>query len=241
MLQQDRGTGLQPIAYLSKKTDRRGESLPRARAGAARHHHGADHVATLPLWHRYTDSHSHGSQVAHPLPDAADAVWPADAMAGDTRRLQLRDRVRGRARRTVSRTRCHVAAICTTKDAPVERPPAFVDTKRTFELNRIFIEKSDELIDELRGCGRGTTPPWSRPTQCAAAGGRHGRRPIEAATRIIPEAEQPADRPAANRHGARVTPTQRCTADNKRSRSAAARPPRAATATTTCANSTGCG
>jgi hypothetical protein len=214
VLQQDRGSGLQPVAYLSKK-------LSGAESRYPVHEQELLAIITaLTTWRHYlsgtdvpvrirTDHKSLTHFQTQPMLSGRQTRW-LETLANYNYVIEY-----------VAGLQNHVAdALSRRADlqgggAPELRPPAFVDTKSTFELNRIFVEQSRSITEELQAADAAQRRRRvnRQPEQLRVASRAQAN---EAATKIIPVAEIPADRPAPNQHGARVTPTQQCAANNRR-------------------------
>jgi hypothetical protein len=88
---------------------------------------------------------------------------------------------------------------------PLDREPAFVDNKRAFQLNKILTVESRAMLEELNSIA-------SNMRQHTLQQKEERSKANDYATKIFPAGEL-VNRPAANKAGARVTPTQRCTAN----------------------------
>jgi len=220
VLQQDHGNGLQPIAFMSKKM-----------VGAETRYpvHEQELLAimsALTTWRHYLEGASHPIRVrtdhkslthfqTQPMLSGRQKRWLETLSQFD----YTVEYVKGQenlAADALSRRGDHLDA-----GAPEERPPEFVDpvratsqqSKRAFELNRILVLEDRSHAAEFNAVDAALRrravrqPELQRVAQRAAAN--------EAATKVIPLSDVSPDRPLPNAHGARVTPTQRCAADNK--------------------------
>ncbi|MEO6104059.1 MAG: reverse transcriptase domain-containing protein, partial [Pseudoxanthomonas sp.] len=220
VLQQDHGRGLQPIAFMSKKM-----------VGAETRYPVHEQellaiISALATWRHYLEGATHPVRVrtdhkslthfqTQPMLSGRQRRWVETLSQFD----YTVEYVKGQenlAADALSRRGDHRDA-----GAPEERPPQFVDpvsmtsqqSGRAFELNRILVLEDRShaaefnAIDAASRRRAGRQPELQRVAQRAAA--------IEAATKVIPLGDVSPGRPAPNAHGARVTPTQRCTADNK--------------------------
>ena len=220
VLQQDHGNGLQPVAFMSKKM-----------VGAETRYpvHEQELLAimsALTTWRHYLEGATHPIRVrtdhkslthfqTQPMLSGRQKRWLETLSQFD----YTVEYVKGHenlAADALSRRGDHLDA-----GAPVERPPEFVDpvratsqqSKRAFELNRILVMEDRSHTVEFNAIDAALRrravrqPELQRVSQRAAAN--------EAATKMIPLSDVSPNRPPPNAHGARVTPTQRCTADNK--------------------------
>lgn len=218
VLQQDRGAGLQPIAFLSKK-------LTGAESRYPVHEQELLAIITaLTSWRHYlsgtaipvrvrTDHKSLIHFQTQPMLSGRQTRWLETLADYDYVIEYVKGEENGVADALSRRGDLGGGAM------PEDRPPAFVDTKRTFALNRIMLHSErTALIDEINAIERAQrAAPRRQPDRqlerCRLAA---RAKATEAAKRIIPKDEIPNDRPRPNAAGAIVTPTQRCTADNKR-------------------------
>ena len=219
VLQQDRGSGLQPIAFLSKK-------LTGAESRYPVHEQELLAIITaLTSWRHYlsgtavpvrvrTDHKSLIHFQTQPMLSGRQTRWLETLADYDYVIEYVKGEDNGVAD-ALSRRGDLGDGV-----AAEDRPPAFVDTKRTFALNHIMLHsKRTALIDEINAIESALrAAPRRQPDRQAEQQRLAARaKATEAAKRVIPENEIPADRPLPNASGAIVTPTQRCTADNKRS------------------------
>ncbi len=209
VLQQDRGKGLQPVSYMSRKMSgaetrypvHEQELLAIIEALTVWRHHlqGAPHPVTV-----RTDHKSLIHFQTQPMLSGRQTRW-LDTLALFDYRIEYVKGPDNSAADALSRRGDHAGA------GPTERPPVFVDDQRTFAANCIFTTHSDGLMAELnrigveeRRTGRARNLELRRERELARA----------AATKLVPAFE--VRRPPPDSSGARVTPTQRCTADNRR-------------------------
>jgi hypothetical protein len=220
VLQQDHGNGLQPVAFMSKKM-----------VGAETRYpvHEQELLAilsALTTWQHYLEGATHPIRVrtdhkslthfqTQPMLSGRQKRWLETLSKFD----YIVEYVKGHenlAADALSRRGDHLDA-----GAPAERPAEFVDSARAtsqqpkheFELNHILVLEDRSLaaefhaIDALLRRRAVRQPELQRVAQRTAAN--------EAATKVIPLNAVSPNRPPPNAHGARVTPTQQCTADNK--------------------------
>jgi hypothetical protein len=219
VLQQDRGAGLQPIAFLSKK-------LTGAESRYPVHEQELLAIITaLTSWRHYlsgtavpvrvrTDHKSLIHFQTQPMLSGRQTRWLETLADYDYVIEYVKGEENGVADALSRRGGLGDGA------AAEKRPPAFVDTKRTFALSHIMLHSErTALIDEINAIERAQrAAPRRQPDRQAERDRLAARaKAVEAAKRVIPEAELSADRPRPNAAGAVVTPTQRCTADNKQS------------------------
>jgi hypothetical protein len=218
VLQQDRGSGLQPIAFLSKK-------LTGAESRYPVHEQELLAIITaLTSWRHYlsgtaipvrvrTDHKSLIHFQTQPMLSGRQTRWLETLADYDYVIEYVKGEENGVADALSRRSDLGDGAM------PEDRPPAFVDTKRTFALNHIMLHSErTALIDEINAIERAQRAAPRRQPDRQLERRRLAARvqATEAAKRIIPEDEIPNDRPRPNAAGVIVTPTQRCTADNKR-------------------------
>jgi hypothetical protein len=204
VLQQDRGEGLRPISFMSKKMNAAETRYPVHEQELLaiitaldlwRHHlEGTDkpicirtdhksliHFQTQPMLSgrqtRWIETLSRYNYVIEYIKGEENVV--ADALS---RRVDHND-----------------------GSIPLDRKPAFVDSKGTFELNHILTVESRAMMEELQAIA-------GNMRQHTLQQKEDRRKSSEYATKIYPAGELVL--PAAKRGGARVTPTQRCVADN---------------------------
>jgi hypothetical protein len=217
VLQQDRGSGLQPIAFLSKK-------LTGAESRYPVHEQELLAIITaLTTWRHYLSGTSvpvrvrtdHKSLIhfqTQPMLSGRQTRWLETLADYD----YVIEYVKGDDNEVAD-------ALSRRGDlndgASADRSPAFVDTKRTFTLSHIMTNaKRTSLIDEIIDIQRAERHARSRPLP-----DRHSEllrqadraTATDAAKRVIPESEIPDDRPMPNADGVVTMPTQRCTADNQ--------------------------
>jgi len=224
VLQQDRGAGLQPIAFLSRK-------LSGAETRYPVHEQELLAIITaLTTWRHYlsgtdtpvrvrTDHKSLIHFQTQPMLSGRQTRWLETLANFD----YVVEYVAGSANGVADAlSRRHDLNAPHMKE---DRPLAFVDSKRTFELNRIMVERSTELDSELRAVStEQRNAGRQRNSQRAAGADRQHEldciaaraRANEAATTVVPEAAIDPARPRPDVRGSRVTPTQRCTANNRR-------------------------
>ena len=215
VLQQDRGAGLQPIAFMSKK-------LSGAESRYPVHEQELLAIITaLTTWRHYlsgtalpvrvrTDHKSLIHFQTQPMLSGRQTRWLETLADYDYVVEYVRGDENGAADALSRRGDLDGGAA--------ERPPAFVDTGRTFELNHIMLHtKRTALIDEINAIQRAERhAPRNQPDRQAEIQRQLARaKAVDAAKRVIPSEEVPADRPKPNANGVIVMPTQRCTADNK--------------------------
>jgi hypothetical protein len=215
VLQQDRGSGLQPIAFMSKK-------LTGAESRYPVHEQELLAIITaLTTWRHYLSGTStpvrvrtdHKSLVhfqTQPMLSGRQTRW-LETLADYDYTIEY---VKGEDNEVADA----LSRRGDLNDGGVDRPPAFVDTKRTFTLNHIMTHtERTPLIDEINAIQRAERHAprqrVDRQTELRRLAARI--KATDAAKRVIPEAEVPDDRPRPNSGGAIVMPTQRCTADNR--------------------------
>lgn len=219
VLQQDRGAGLQPIAFLSKK-------LTGAESRYPVHEQELLAIITaLTSWRHYLSGTSapvrvrtdHKSLIhfqTQPMLSGRQTRWLETLADYDYVIEYVKGEENGVADALSRRGDLSGGA------AQADRPPAFVDTKRTFTLNHIMAHSQrTALIDEINAIHRAERhAPRGQPDRQAELRRQAARaKAVDAAKRITPEQDVPADRPPPNAAGVVVMPTQRCTADNKQS------------------------
>ena len=221
VLQQDRGSGLQPIAFLSKK-------LSGAESRYPVHEQELLAIITaLTSWRHYlsgtavpvrvrTDHKSLIHFQTQPMLSGRQTRWLETLADYDYAIEYVKGEENGVADALSRRGDLNGGA------GPADRPPAFVDTKRTFALNHIMVHSErTALIDEINAIQRAQrhAPRQQRLPNRQAELLRQGARAkaVDAAKRVISEQEVPADRPRPKAGGVIHMPTQRCTADNKQS------------------------
>jgi hypothetical protein len=212
VLQQDRGSGLQPVAFLSKK-------LTGAESRYPVHEQELLAIITaLTSWRHYlsgtavpvrvrTDHKSLIHFQTQPMISGRQTRWLETLADYDYVIEYVKGEENGVADALSRRGDLNSGSM------PEDRPPAFVDTKQTFSLNHIMVHsKRTPLIDEINAIQRAQRHP---DRQVELHRQRERNKAVEAARRVIPEQEIPNDRPRPNTKGVVVMPTQRCTADNK--------------------------
>jgi len=219
VLQQDRGAGLQPLAFLSKK-------LTGAESRYPVHEQELLAIITaLTSWRHYLSGTSvpvrvrtdHKSLIhfqTQPMLSGRQTRWLETLADYDYAIEYVKGEENGVADALSRRGDLSGGA------APADRPPAFVDTKRTFTLNHIMAHSQrTALIDEISAIQRAERrAPRRQPDRQAELHRQAARaRAVDAAKRVTPEQDVPADRPRPSAAGVVVMPTQRCTADNKQS------------------------
>jgi hypothetical protein len=215
VLQQDRGSGLQPVAFLSKK-------LSGAESRYPVHEQELLAIITaLTTWRHYlsgtavpvrvrTDHKSLIHFQTQPMLSGRQTRWLETLADYDYVIEYVKGEENGVADALSRRGDLN--------GGEAERPPAFVDTKRTFSLNHIMTHSQrTPLIDEINAIHRAQRhAPRLQPDRQAELQRLAARaKAVEAAKRVIPEQEVLADRPRPGSSGSIVTPTQRCTADNR--------------------------
>jgi hypothetical protein len=219
VLQQDRGSGLQPVAFLSKK-------LTGAESRYPVHEQELLAIITaLTTWRHYlsgtavpvrvrTDHKSLIHFQTQPMLSGRQTRWLETLADYDYVIEYVKGEENGVADALSRRGDLSGGA------AAADRPPALVDTKRTFTLNHIMAHSQrTALLDEINAIQRaGRHAPRRQPDRQAELLRQAARaKAVDAAKRITPEQDVPADRPPPNAAGVIVMPTQRCTADNKQS------------------------
>jgi hypothetical protein len=215
VLQQDRGSGLQPVAFLSKK-------LAGAESRYPVHEQELLAIITaLTTWRHYlsgtavpvrvrTDHKSLIHFQTQPMLSGRQTRWLETLADYDYIIEYVKGDDNGVADALSRRGDLNDGAA-------MDRPPAFVDSKRTFALSHIMLySKRTALIDEINAVHRAQRRARRQPDRGAELNRQTARnKAVAAATRVILEQEVPDDRPGPNTNGVVVTPTQRCTADNK--------------------------
>jgi len=220
VLQQDRGAGLQPIAFMSKKLNgaetrypvHEQELLAIITALQTWRHHLMG--ASVPVRIR-TDHKSLIHFQTQPMLSGRQTRWLATLADYDYVIEYVKGEDNGVADALSRRVDLNDGGVAT------ERPPAFVDTKRTFELSHVMTHSHRTgLIDEInaiqREQRRARRPPALVNRQQELQRQADRAAAIDAATRVRPEEDIPRNRPQPNAGGSIVMPSQRCTADNKR-------------------------
>ena len=215
VLQQDRGSGLQPVAFLSKK-------LTGAESRYPVHEQELLAIITaLTTWRHYLSGTSspvrvrtdHKSLIhfqTQPMLSGRQTRWLETLADYDYVIEYVRGEDNGVADALSRRGDLNGGVA--------DRPPAFVDTKRTFTVNHIMTHaERTPLVDEINAIQRAER---HAPRQRLSRQGELSRlaeraKATTAAQLVRPEAEVPRDRPKPNSAGVIVMPTQRCTADNK--------------------------
>lgn len=220
VLQQDHGNGLQPVAFMSKKM-----------VGAETRYPVHEQellaiVSALTTWRHYLEGAAHPIRVrtdhkslthfqTQPMLSMRQRRWVETLSQFD----YTVEYVRGQenlAADALSRRGDHLDA-----GAPAERPPVYVDPvtttskqpKHDFQLNRILVLEDRSRMAEFNAMEEAQRRRSSRQPELQRVAQRAAAN--EAATKVIPLSDVSPTRPPPNAHGARVTPTQRCTADNK--------------------------
>lgn len=217
VLQQDRGSGLQPVAFLSKK-------LTGAETRYPVHEQELLAIITaLTSWRHYlsgtvvpvrvrTDHKSLIHFQTQPMISGRQTRWLETLADYDYVIEYIKGEENGVADALSRRGDLNGGAMM------ADRPPAFVDTKGTFVLSHIMVHtKRTVLTDEINAIQRVQRPAHHRQPDRQTELLRQAARAkaVEAAKLVIPEQEVPNDRPRPNASGTVVMPTQRCTADNK--------------------------
>ena len=219
VLQQDRGSGLQPVAFLSKK-------LTGAESRYPVHEQELLAIITaLTSWRHYlsgtavpvrvrTDHKSLIHFQTQPMISGRQTRWLETLADYDYVIEYVKGDENGVADALSRRGDLNGGA------GEAERPPAYVDSKATFTLNHIMVHsKRTALIDEIHAIERAQRhAPRRQPDRQTELQRQQARaHAIKTATRVTPEPEVPLDRPRPNAGGVVVMPSQRCTADNKQS------------------------
>jgi hypothetical protein len=224
VLQQDRGEGLQPIAFLSHKMSGAETRYP------VHEQELLAIITALQDWRHYlsgtaepirirTDHKSLIHFQTQPMLSGRQTRWLETLADFDYVIEYVKGEDNGVADALSRRSDLNESG------APDERPPVFIDMKKTFELNAIMVRSERlPLIDEInsvraaqrRAPAASHLPLPQRQQEIRRLAER--ARAIETALRIRPaEAVQLAGpRPARTAGGSIITPTQRCTADNKK-------------------------
>ena len=211
VLQQDQGAGLQPIAFMSKNMSDAETRYP------VHEQELLAIVSALTGWSHYLD----GAVSVRVLTDHKSLVYfqTQPMLSGrQARWLETLSRFAFDIEYVKGATNVVADALSRRADlhdpagsAPLDRPLQFVDpgtTSVSLAHCYIFTHTSETLTAELASV---TAAQSDRQSVLRTA--RERASAIDAATRCI----QPTpDRPEANAAGARITPTQRCTANNKR-------------------------
>jgi hypothetical protein len=223
VLQQDHGKGLQPVAFMSKKM-----------VGAETRYPVHEQellaiVSALTTWRHYLEGATHPVRVrtdhkslthfqTQPMLSGRQQRWMETLSQFDYTVEYVKGQ-ENQAADALSRRGDHLD-----KGAPSERPPAYVDPvrvtlqlKKAFELNKIMVLEDRSMMAEFnamdavmrrRADRGGRQEELQRIAQRAAAD--------RSATEVIPLNEIAPNRPPPDAHGVRTTPTQRCTATNKK-------------------------
>ncbi len=218
VLQQDQGQGLQPITFLSKKMEDAETRYPV---------HEQELLAiihALTNWEHYlagapflvkTDHKSLIHFQTQPMLSGRQVRWLETLSRFDFTIEYIKGPTNVVAD-ALSRRADHQSG------APLDRPARFVDPQVAATQNRanllqcaIFHLSDSSLVAELN-----VSRAVLRDRQAELQRQQARQRAIDAATLVAPPA---ADRPPVNAAGARVTPTQRCTADNKHGKQCGAR------------------
>ena len=215
VLQQDRGSGLQPIAFMSKK-------LTGAESRYPVHEQELLAIITaLTTWRHYLSGTSvpvrmrtdHKSLIhfqTQPMLSGRQTRWLETLSDYD----YVIEYVKGEDNEVADA----LSRRGDLNDGAAERPPAFVDTKRTFTLSHIMtLAKRTPIIDEINAIQRAErhAPRQQLDRQSELRRQADRVKATNAAKLVTPEADVPNDRPRPNAGGAIVMPTQRCTADNR--------------------------
>ena len=215
VLQQDRGSGLQPIAFMSRKLNGAESRYP------VHEQELLAIITALTTWRHYlsgtvvpvrvrTDHKSLIHFQTQPMLSGRQTRWLETLANYDYVIEYVKGEENGVADALSRRGDLN--------DGAADRPPAYVDTRSTFALNHIMVHsKRTALIDEINAVQRAQRharrPRPDRQAELLRQAAR--AKAIEAATRVIPGRDVPHDRPRVSSSGTVVMPTQRCTADNK--------------------------
>ena len=206
VLQQDKGNGegLRPISFMSKKMNAAETRYP------VHEQELLAIVTALQLWRHHlegteqpirirTDHRSLVHFQTQPMLSGRQTRW-IEALSRFNYVVEYIKGVDNIVADALSRRADHNDG-----SVPMDRTPAFVDDQQTFQLNRILTVEDRSRVVELN--------------QVAANMRQHTLKQMEDrrnanayATKIFPVGELRL--PSVNKHGARVTPTQRCVADN---------------------------
>jgi len=220
VLQQDHGKGLQPVAFMSKKM-----------VGAETRYpvHEQELLAimsALTTWRHYLEGASQLVRVrtdhkslthfqTQPMLSGRQKRW-LETLSQFNYTVEYVKGQENLAADALSRRGDHLDA-----GTPQERLPQFVDpahaahqqSKQSFELNRILVLEDRSGVAEFNAIDAAMRRRTLRQPELQRAAQRATAN--EAATKIISKDSISPDRPPPNAYGVRVTPTQRCTADNK--------------------------
>jgi len=207
VLQQDRGKGLQPIAFMSKKMlaaetrypVHEQELLAIISALTTWRHHleGTD----IPIRIR-TDHKSLIHFQQQPMLSGRQTRW-LETLSKYNYVIEYMKGTENAAADALSRRIDH-----NDSSIPLERQPIFVDQKKTVEqIYKIFTTEDRSLLEELKAVSA-----ESRQQTLMRKELRQKAKYL--ATKVFPQETIPL--PAANKYGSRLTPTQRCTANNNR-------------------------
>jgi hypothetical protein len=233
VLQQDQGNGLQPIAYLSKKLSLAERKYPVheqelfAIIEALEHwnHHleGAEHTVTI-----RTDHKSLTQFQTQPMLSGRQTRW-LETLARYDYKIEYVKGIDNNVADGLSRRIDHNDG-----SSPLERSPGVVDNnknptiitlveshnKLVVECYKILVQQDRSLLAELNAITRSQQgnrqlqrPVNARVSELERAAAR--KKANEAATQVYQEGTyQPM--PRVDQKGVRQTPTQRCTANNKK-------------------------
>ena len=207
VLQQDRGKGLQPIAYMSKKMlaaetrypVHEQELLAIISALTTWRHHleGTDIPVRIRTDHK---SLIHFQQ--QPMLSGRQTRW-LEILSRYNYIIEYMRGIENTAADALSRRIDHNDGL-----VPLEREPVFVDNKGTFEqINKIMTTEDRSILTEIKAVA-------TESRQQTMIRNELRQKAKEWATKVIPEGT--LSLPNANRYGSRITPTQRCTANNSR-------------------------
>lgn len=218
VLQQDRGKGLQPIAFLSKK-------MLGAETRYPVHEQELLAIVTaLSTWRHYLEGASHPIRICTDHKSLVHFQTQPMLSGRQTRWLETLSRYDYVVEYVKGPDNLAADALSRRGDhhddgAPIDRPPQFVDavpqgqrsSKAEFELHRILVEEDRRHLAEINAMDAAARRPNRRQPEMQRKTQREAAN--DAATKVVPTEAVRDDRPRPNAQGARVMPTQQCAAE----------------------------
>ncbi|MEI6371517.1 MAG: reverse transcriptase domain-containing protein [Nostocales cyanobacterium ELA608] len=204
VLQQDKGTGLRPISFMSKKMNAAETRYP------VHEQELLAIITALDLWRHHLEGTDKPIRIRTDHKSLIHFQTQPMLSGRQTRWIETLSRYNYEIEYIKGEENVVADALSRRVDhndgsIPLDREPLFVDKKQTFELNQILTVESRAMLDELQSIA-------SNMRQHTLQQKEERRKANDYAMKIYPAGA--LELPSVNKAGVRVTPTQRCVADN---------------------------
>ena len=206
VLQQDRGDGLRPVCFMSKKMNAAETRYP------VHEQELLAIISALQTWRHHLEGSEQPIRVRTDHKSLVHFQTQPMLSGRQTRWIETLSRFNYSIEYVKGESNVVADALSRRADhndgsIPMEREPQYVDDKRTFEVHTILTKEDSSMEVQLNAIQRNMRQQTIQQRE-------ERQKNINYAKKIYPPGELPMVLPRENKGGSRVTPTQRCTANN---------------------------